>query len=63
MARIRTFRLVVGWVLLSPAVSLQASEPAAASIKDILSHEIIGTRQSLADTVDFADSIIPRMPR
>jgi hypothetical protein len=31
-------------------------------VKEVLRHEVIGPRQALAETVDFADSIIPRMP-
>src|SRR5689334_260551 len=62
MSRIRAIWLVVGLLVTGPAAAARGADGAGRFVKDVLGREIIGPRQALADTVHFADSIIPRMP-
>ena len=62
MTRPLVLRSFLGFLIASTAASAGAQDKRTEFLKAALGREIIGPRQTLADTADYVESHVPRMP-
>ncbi len=62
MTRPLVLRSFLGFLIVSTAAATGAEDKRGEFLKAALGREIIGPRQTLADTADYVESHVPRMP-
>jgi hypothetical protein len=62
MPRFRASWLLLGFLVAGSMPTSRGSEKGEVFLKDVMARKILGPDQTLADTLAYAESIIPRMP-